>query len=197
MKRVLVIVDMVNGFVNEGPLSDKRINEITPNIIKLIENGDFDSIIAFRDCHEKNDEEFKTYPPHCLKGTVESELIPELVPYSEMFLDMPKQTTNGFESEGFKKFWASRCYDEYEFVVTGCCTDICVKDFSTSLMRDIVKADSPSRVVVLHDCVSTFDSPEHDAINAEQDALVEMAEEGVELSDCESVLNNDEFYDEF
>ena len=37
MKKLLVIIDMINGFVKEGALADKQINNITPNIIKLIE----------------------------------------------------------------------------------------------------------------------------------------------------------------
>ena len=37
MKKLLIIVDMVNGFVKEGPMADNYINNITPNIINLIQ----------------------------------------------------------------------------------------------------------------------------------------------------------------
>ena len=37
MKNLLVIVDMVNGFAKEGVLADPKINNVTPNIIKLVE----------------------------------------------------------------------------------------------------------------------------------------------------------------
>ena len=37
MKKLLLVIDMVNGFVKEGALADEYINNITPNIIKLIE----------------------------------------------------------------------------------------------------------------------------------------------------------------
>ena len=36
MKKLLLVIDMVNGFVKEGALADKAINNITPNIINLI-----------------------------------------------------------------------------------------------------------------------------------------------------------------
>lgn len=189
MKKVLVIVDMVNGFVNEGALADKRINNITPNIIKLIESGQFRAIFAFRDCHNKDDEEFKTFPPHCLKGTRERELIPELKKYEQFFKDMPKQTTNGFKSENFKKFWKKHSGEEIEFAVTGCCTDICVRDFSQSLVKDIKQKQSPARVVVLEDCVSTFDSPSHNAQLVGDVAIQEMADMGIEISNCEKYLS--------
>ena len=163
MKRILVIVDMVNGFVNEGALADKKINAITPNIVDLIQMGEFDDIIAFRDCHQKDDKEFKVYPPHCLAGTRESEMIEELKPYQNDFIDMPKRTTNGFICDSFKKYWQNVKNEQCEYVVTGCCTDICVKDFCDSLISGIAKSGNFSNVIVLKDCVATFDSPVHNA----------------------------------
>ena len=53
MKRLVVIVDMVNGFVNFGNLADKNINRIVPNCVKLVETAleRGDRIVAFKDCH--------------------------------------------------------------------------------------------------------------------------------------------------
>ena len=80
MKNLLVVVDMVNGFVNFGNLADNNINKITPTIKNLIEKAiqDKDEIVAFCDSHKPNDIEFEVYPEHCLEGSPESELIPEL-----------------------------------------------------------------------------------------------------------------------
>ena len=36
MNELLVIVDMVKGFVNEGSLADNKISKITPKIIEQI-----------------------------------------------------------------------------------------------------------------------------------------------------------------
>ena len=36
MNELLVIVDMVKGFVNERPLADNKISKITPKIIEQI-----------------------------------------------------------------------------------------------------------------------------------------------------------------
>ena len=38
LKKLLVVVDMVNGFIKEGKMSDKDINHITPRIKRLVEN---------------------------------------------------------------------------------------------------------------------------------------------------------------
>ena len=80
MNELLVIVDMVKDFVNEWPLADNKISKITPKIIEQIKYFLSNSlpIISFRDCHS-SDDEFKIYPPHCIKGTSESELVNELL----------------------------------------------------------------------------------------------------------------------
>ena len=83
MKDLLVVVDMVNGFINEGALACKKIQKIVPlieeNIINA-KNKNMD-IVAFKDCHNEDDEEFKIFPKHCLKDSFESELIQELLKY--------------------------------------------------------------------------------------------------------------------
>ena len=80
LTKLLVVVDMVNGFIKEGKMSDKDINHITPRIKSLVESflSDEEGVAFIKDTHEVNSTEFKKYPPHCLKGTSESELISEL-----------------------------------------------------------------------------------------------------------------------
>jgi len=104
MNNLLVVVDMVNGFVNFGNLADSKINKITPSIENLIKNAisNNDKIVAFCDCHKKNDIEFQTYPEHCLAGTSECELIPELKTYENNMLIINKPTTNGFITSKFQ-----------------------------------------------------------------------------------------------
>ena len=71
MENLLVVVDMVNGFINEGALADKKIDKITPRVEELILRAKQKNmkIIAFKDCHTKDDIEFLSFPPHCIKGT--------------------------------------------------------------------------------------------------------------------------------
>ena len=35
---LLIVVDMINGFIKEGNMADPTINHITPKIIKLIKS---------------------------------------------------------------------------------------------------------------------------------------------------------------
>ena len=97
-KEICVVVDMINGFINEGVLSDPSINQIVPETVKVVksfldENKD---VLSFQDTHTMSSLEFEFYPPHCLKDTSESELIPELKPFESKMIKVEKDTTNGF-----------------------------------------------------------------------------------------------------
>lgn len=181
MKNLLVVVDMVNGFVNCGALADKNINKITPNIINLIEcakKKEID-IVAFRDCHEVNDEEFKYFPPHCIKGSEESELIPELKKYEEDMILIDKNTTNGFVTEKFGDLVNKIEYDKV--LVVGCCTDICVKGFVNSYLEYIKDNDKKTEIYVDESACYTFDGENHNADIEHKKAIEEMKNLGANI----------------
>ena len=122
---VLVVVDMINGFVNEGSLSSPRIRNIVSDVSKLVSEcreKDID-IIAFADCHKENSVEFENFPVHCLENTRESELIDEIK--NNISTVIPKNSTNGFHVPEFQKFLAEN-RNIKNFIVCGDCTDICV-----------------------------------------------------------------------
>ncbi|RIV16809.1 isochorismatase family protein [Mycoplasmopsis gallopavonis] len=75
-KRLIVVIDMLNGFCFQGPLSDKRIAQIIPQIKNLLLQGDDNLFLC--DSHSLNDPEMTIYPPHCLSGTYEAEVVDEL-----------------------------------------------------------------------------------------------------------------------
>ncbi len=175
---ILVIIDMVNGFVNFGALADKKINKITPNIIKLIDKAtqkDY-PIIAFRDAHSMGDEEFNIFPVHCLKGEPESDLIPELVPYRDNFYEIEKDTTNGFITPEFKEIVGKFEFDNV--YVVGCCTDICVLNFVNSYLAFNKKYNRNTKIKVVEDACATFDGANHDASEMHSKAIREMEDNG-------------------
>lgn len=161
MKRLVVIVDMVNGFVNFGNLADKNINRIVPNCVKMVEtaikNGD--RIVAFKDCHTKDDPEFKDYPEHCLKGTEESELVDELKPYEKFMTVIEKPTTNGFKTKEFRELIKKESFDAV--VVAGCCTDICVANFLESMYEYTQATKQNTAFYIAADAVDTFGGKNH------------------------------------
>ena len=183
MKNLLVVIDMVNGFVNFGALADKNINKITPTIIDMIKDAQKNGfeILAFRDCHSLNDEEFKIYPPHFLKGTAESQLIPELEPYAKHFdYNIEKNTTNGFVTTEFQNLLKTNKFDNV--VVCGCCTDICVLNFVDSYLNYIKKEKLPTKVVVLENACYTFNGEKHNADECHNTAIKQMKDCGAKIA---------------
>lgn len=178
MKKMLVVVDMVNGFINEGALADKNINKITPNIVSLIEQAKKEGtlIVAFKDCHCVDDEEFKIFPPHCIKGSSESELIPELKKYEKDMVLIEKNTTNGFITEQFTDLIKKKDFDNV--LVVGCCTDICVSGFVNSYLDYIGKNNLNTEIYVDSSSCYTFDGKGHDAKQMHDAAIEEMKEKG-------------------
>lgn len=181
MKNLLVVVDMVNGFVNFGALADKNINKITPTIINLIKDAKLKGmdIVAFKDCHRMGDDEFMDYPPHCLAGTAESDLIPELKPYEKDMYLINKNTTNGFKTEKFQNIVANIEYDNV--YVVGCCTDICVKGFVESFTSFNRLYGRDTNVVVIENACYTFDGVNHNAEVMHNKAIYEMREAGAKI----------------
>ena len=81
----LIVVDMVNGFVEEGVLHDKEIKKIVKRQIELIKEAKQAGklIVFIKDTHTKNSTEFERFgnTEHCMKNSNESKLIKELQEY--------------------------------------------------------------------------------------------------------------------
>ncbi len=163
MKEICVVVDMINGFINEGPLSDPSINQIVPKTVEVIESflHQKKDVLAFQDAHTEDALEFKNYPPHCLKGTSESDLIPELKPFEKDMIQIEKNTTNGFFAPDFQNYLKANP-DLESVTVVGCCTDICVLQFVETLKTYSQTVNKDIEVKVVKDAVDTFDMEGHD-----------------------------------
>ena len=179
MKNLLVIIDMVNGFAQDGALADKNIKRIVPSIIEKIKrakaNGDL--IVAFRDCHDENDEEFKFYPKHCIKGSWESEIIDELKPYLKDSIIIDKNTTNGLKTKEFEALIKRFSFDNIE--VTGCCSDICVRDFTHSLIKYFTQNKIDTIVKIDEQAIDTFNGQGHEADKINREVAKEFESLGV------------------
>jgi nicotinamidase-related amidase len=180
MKReVLVIIDMVNGFVKFGALSSPIVAGITPNVVALIK--DFKArgkqIVTFSDCHGENDPEFAVYPPHCIRGTEEASLIPEIAVFEKSILSFEKNCTDGMQMDEINQFFTKNEFDSV--TIAGCCTDICVQQFAVSLKKLYTKIGRKTAIIVPKNAVATFDAPGHPAKEMHEKALAEMKKAGI------------------
>lgn len=180
LTKLLVVVDMVNGFVKEGKMSDKDINHITPRIKSLVESflSEKQGIAFIKDTHEPNSTEFKKYPQHCLKGTTESELISELSSYEHQALSYEKNSTSTIFAKNFMRD-IERMKALEEVVITGCCTDICVMNLAIPLVNYFDEQNKDVTVRVPQNAVETFNSDTHDRREYNSMALRLMKNQGI------------------
>ncbi|XP_031287649.1 nicotinamidase 1 isoform X1 [Pistacia vera] len=177
VKTGLVLVDIVNGFctVGAGNLAprqpDKQISHMLDESVKLARMFCDKKwpVFAFLDSHHPDIPE-PPYPPHCISGTEEAELVPALkwlVNESNVTLRR-KECIDGFlgsvEKDGSNVFvsWVKNNQIK-NILVVGICTDVCVLDFvcSTLSARNLrFLAPLEDVIVYSHGC-ATYDLPVH------------------------------------
>jgi nicotinamidase-related amidase len=131
MKRILVVVDMQNDFI-DGTLGTAEAVGIVDKVVEKIHSysGSGDCVYATRDTHEENYLETSEgrYLPvkHCIKGTngweIRKEVADALQERKAVIIDKP---TFGSE-ELSQKLWEESRKEEVEIELVGLCTDICV-----------------------------------------------------------------------
>jgi nicotinate phosphoribosyltransferase len=155
MARVVIVSDMLRGFLEEGyPLyCGLEARSIIPNIQKLLkrELKQGSKIFYLCDHHKPDDPEFEMFPPHCIEGTEEAELIPELVQYPGEIV--AKRTFGSFYNTPLDK--RLKAIKPETIVVCGVTTHICV------LQAVIDARNRGYEVEVPVDCVASFDKKAH------------------------------------
>ncbi len=182
IKDLLIVVDMVNGFVREGKMASPNIETIIPRIEKLVERYiDEGKTIAYvKDTHEKDAIEFERYPEHCVKGTTEAEMVDELRKYEHMALVYEKNSTCAMFAKGFLDD-LNKMKNLNRIVVTGCCTDICVTNLVIPLRNYLDQENRNVEIIVPQDAVETYDAPTHKADEWNKKAFEFMEQGGITL----------------
>ena len=179
---MLIVIDMINGFVKEGKLADPEIAKIIPSIIELIgETKNEGGVITFsNDSHEVDSKEFKVYDPHAIKGTREALVVDELQPYTQGAVIYEKDFVNTMRIPEFRED-IERMKRLRKVVVTGCCTDICVMQMVEALLKRINRTNRNIEVIVPEFAVSTFEKLGHIRTEAQQYGLEEMEKSGARI----------------
>ncbi len=133
-RRVLLVIDLLNDFLDPaGALfCGQQARKIIPVIRSLIDRftAEGEKVIFLRDAHARNDKEFELFPPHAIKGSWGSEIIPELAPaLSSSIVD--KTRFSGLFGNNLAQMLAELKAEEVW--VTGVLTSICVMDTTGDL----------------------------------------------------------------
>lgn len=155
MANAVLVLDMLKGFLEEGyPLyCGEQARRIIPRIGKLLQQELDKGSKAFFICdrHAPDDLEFKMFPPHCVSGTEEAEIIAELRPYPGEVI--AKNRYSGF----FNTMLDDRLQElrPEKLIVCGVCTDICVMHTVADARNRDYEVEVPT------DCVASFNDDSH------------------------------------
>lgn len=182
MKSLLIVVDMVNGFIREGMMASKNIEHIIPEIECLIQKCKISGCgIAFiKDSHLENAREFDRYPKHCVKQTSEAELVVELKPYEESALVYEKNSTSAVYAPYFLDD-IDKMKQLREIIIVGCCTDICVLNLAIPLQNYFDQMNRDVEIIIPKDAVETFDAVNHNSDIYNDHAFAIMEQAGIQL----------------
>ena len=183
-KGCLIVVDMVNGFVEEGVLHDKEIKKIVKRQIELIKEAKQAGklIVFIKDTHTKESTEFVRFGNtfHCLENTLESELISELKQFEndKDTISIRKNSTSYMEAPEFRKLMKEQ-KEMNEFDVVGCCTDICVVNGTMALANYLDEHNRSHKIRVHEDAIATYaEDARQEYVEA---AKLLMKQQGIQL----------------
>lgn len=163
-KVAVLCVDIINGFCTAGPLASPRVQGIVKPIAKLFSDCHAAGVRHFiltQDTHAPDAVEFANYPPHCVRGTPESQTAPELLklPFAGEYTVLEKNSIASHQNTVLDK-WLQGHPKVTTFIVAGDCSDLCTHQLAMHLrlranaaqMRDV-------RVILPENCVQTYDTP--------------------------------------
>ncbi|KAL9231918.1 hypothetical protein vseg_007078 [Gypsophila vaccaria] len=171
----LVLVDIINGFctLGAGPLAPTEENSQISGMIVEAEKlarvfcDKRWPVLAFLDSHHPDVPEHP-YPPHCLAGSDESNLVPALrwLEQEPNVTIRRKDCYDGFigsiQDDGSNAFvnWI-KSNKIKSILVAGVCTDICVLDFVCSTLSAKTRGllTPLNEVAVYSNGCATFDFP--------------------------------------
>lgn len=181
-KKLLVVVDMVNGFVREGNMADPKISHIIPECERLVRKflKEGNEVVYIADCHKKGCKEFSKFPVHCLEGTIESEVVVELKRYENEVILVKKNSTSAMFAKGFIDV-INQMADLEEVVIIGCCTDICVQNLAIPLANYFDEEERKIIITVPTNAVETYDAPYHPKDEYNAMAFKFMKQTGINL----------------
>lgn len=163
-QRVAVVsVDVINGFCHSGPLASPRVKNIIGPIVRLFERAHAAGVRHFiltQDTHEPEAVEFGQYPPHCVRGTEESEAVPEFkaLPFYREIVTFPKNSINSALNTGLED-WLKEHPEVTTLIAVGDCTDLCTYQLAMHLRLRANAHQLRQRVILPVDCVDTYDLP--------------------------------------
>jgi nicotinamidase-related amidase len=167
-RRAIIVVDMLVGFCRRGNLHSPRYDPIIPPLRDHLLEAEAEGVplVFLVDTHAPDDPEFRMFPPHCVEGSGEDEVVPELKELAGRGAVVRKHTFSGFYGTDLDVVLGRLAPEVVE--VAGVCTDICVLHTVAGLRA------RGYDVLVRRGLVETYDAPGHDAVEFNRFALAHL-----------------------
>lgn len=182
----LVAVDILNGFTREGPLGSARVETIIEPSMKLIQSALTAGLPArhiglMTDAHPADAEEFRVFPPHCIRDTSEAQWTQEFLalPQFSQFAYFEKNSIASHHTPAFET-WLSDLAPR-TIVAFGDVTDLCLYSLVLHLVTRSQHHNLGQRILIPANAVQTWDSPEHPAELYHPLFLYQLARLGAEV----------------
>jgi nicotinamidase-related amidase len=160
-RAAITSIDLTNGFCNEGALASPRVHGIIQPAVNLFRSAwelGLRQIVLLQDIHDPDAVEFAQWPPHCVKGTEESETVQEIkdLPFYPQMVTFAKDSIHPALNTGFQG-WLDAHPELDTFIVTGDCTDLCTYQLTMHLRLEANAHKKQRRVIAPADCIQTYD----------------------------------------
>jgi nicotinamidase-related amidase len=160
-RAAVISVDVTNGFCYEGPLASPRVATIVKPIVALFQRAHGLGVRHFilpQDTHDPEAIEFGSYPPHCVRGSSQSQTVPEIkgLPFADLFITMPKNCIDSALGTDLDA-WVDDHPEVDTFIVVGDCTDLCTYQLAMHLRVRANAFNRQVRVIVPEDSTDTYD----------------------------------------
>lgn len=153
MANIVLVVDMLNGFLKEGNLANASARRIIPNIKNLLRRKAKEGwkVVFLADNHKKGDLEFQMFPEHCVEGTEETKVVKELQRFVAKDNYVPKTRYSGFFKTNLEEILEAEKPEKV--VVVGIYANICVL-YTTADLRN-----RGYEVAIPKDCATALGGP--------------------------------------
>lgn len=183
IRRLVIVVDMLKGFVEEGKLAATNINRVVDNQIQILNEAiknDNTGIAFVIDCHSKSSIELKRYEEHCLREAKEVEVIDRLKQFQRFSLEYFKNSTNFIFSPNMQRdlLYLERLKT---VEIIGCLSEVCILNGAIGTRTFFDQYDKDIDVCVYEDAIDTFDAPFHNSDEITKLAIEHMKSNGIKI----------------
>lgn len=163
----LISVDVINGFLYEGPLASPRVAAIDRPVTGLMQaawDRGVRDIVLLQEGHSPDSLEFSAFGPHAVRGSEEAEAIPliKALPFYSSLTTLYKDSIHPALNTGLED-WLNARPDLKTIIAVGDVTDLCTYQLATYLKLHANAFHQERRVIVPVNCTQTWHLSVEDA----------------------------------